>query len=200
MFFLGYTCCKLRKEPSGMNNREQHDQHTCSTLRCVVIDFQCFKNNSNEFIIKEVSIIDTTSGCLLIHNIARPPFSIRTLKQEKIREVNWLVINHHGIEWCDGNIDYDVLLCIIKSILATASTILVKGCEKTKFIQTLVPGCCSVLDLETLGCGSLKFLNDLYFNDALRCKHHKCITHVCSLTNTINMRRWYLDYNKKNEE
>lgn len=163
---------------------------------CVIMDIQCFKNNFNEFIIKEVTGIDMESGCLLFHHIAKPPFSHSLLSREKIKEINWLTNNHHGLEWEDGDIDYDTLFKIIKTNLTTTYTVLVKGCEKRQFIQTFVPEGCTVVDLDSVGCDSLKSLNNLYTDETLRCIHHRQVKHMCSLSNSLNMRRWFSSYSK----
>lgn len=167
---------------------------------CVVMDVQCFKNNFNEFIIKEVVAIDLQSKCLLFHHIVKPPFNRNRLTREKMREVNWLTHNHHGLGWDDGDVDYHTILEIIKNNLTTTSTVLVKGCEKRHFIQTIVPDWCSVIDVEPLGCGSLKFLNT---DDTLRCNNHKCTNNVCALSNSFNIRKWFMYHtckeNKNNE-
>lgn len=162
----------------------------------IVLDIQCFKNNQNSFIIKEITAINLESGTLLFHHIVCPPYERRLLSPDKLRECYWLTQNFHGLEWHSGDIPYDVILEKIRDLFNITSsfplTVLVKGCEKREFIKSLVPEYCNVVDMETLGCQSLDSLSNLFTNDTLRCTHHKYNTHRCSLSNTVNLRKWYL--------
>lgn len=169
----------------------------------IVLDIQGFKNNLNSFIIKEITAINLDSGTLLFHHIVCPPYDRRILSPDKLRECYWLTKHFHGLEWHSGDIPYDVILEKIRDIFnentnsTTTSTnlpltVLVKGLEKKEYIKSLVPEYCSVIDLDSLGCQSLDSLNNLFTNDTLRCANHKNDTHRCSLSNTVNLRKWYL--------
>lgn len=107
------------------------------TDHSVVLDIQCFKDNNNEYIVKEASVIEVSSGTLLLHHIARPPFDRDSLSEEKLRESYWLVKHCHGLEWDQGDIPYHVLIEKLRTCLTAHSTIFVKGCEKKALWKTI---------------------------------------------------------------
>lgn len=160
----------------------------------IVLDIQCFKSNLNAYIIKEITAINLTSGIILFHHIVCPPYDHKLLSQEKLRESYWLTKYFHGLEWCSGDVPYDVILEKIRDLFSNKkpSTVLVKGGEKAEFIKSVIPDYCKVIDLDSLGCQSLESLSNLFTIDTLRCNHHKSVNHRCSLSNTVNLRRWYL--------
>lgn len=170
----------------------------------IVLDIQCFKSNLNSYIIKEITAISLESGIILFHHIVCPPYDRKLLSQDKLRESYWLTKYFHGLEWYYGDVPYDVILEKIRDLFSsnsssteqstttTTAAVLVKGCEKTEFIKSIVPDCCKVIDLDSLGCQSLESLSNLFTTDTLRCSHHKSANHRCSLSNTVNLRKWYL--------
>lgn len=158
----------------------------------IVLDFQCFKSNLNNFIIKEISAISVESGILRFHHIVCPPYNQKLLSPEKLRECYWLTKHYHGLEWNNGDVPYDIVLEKITDLSTDPITLLVKGHEKMKFIKSIVPDYFTVLDMDLLGCQSLDTLNSLFTNDTLRCAHHKNTSTRCSLSNAVNLRKWYL--------
>lgn len=162
----------------------------------IILDIQCFKDNSDNLIIKEVTAIELESATLLFHHIVCPPFERKQLSSEKLRESYWTIKHCHGIEWNQGDIAYTVMMKKLEYLFSSCLRVYVKGIEKRQFIKTLCPDYCLVIDLESLGCESLECLNILYANNSLRCKYHTSSNHRCSLTNALNLRRWYMS-NKK---
>ncbi len=174
--------------------------HTYNSLkmdhRSIILDIQCFKDNSNSFIIKEVSVIELDSGTLLFHHIVCPPYERKQLSSDRLRESYWATKHYHGLEWNKGDIEYNILMSKLEYVFSSCLTIYVKGTEKREFIKKLCPDYCRVFDLESFGCGSLESLTIMYKNESLRCKYHTSSDHKCALCNTINLRKWYLS-NKK---
>jgi len=158
----------------------------------VVLDIQCFKDNDNGFIIKEISAVVVDTGVLLFHHIVCPPYDRRLLSADKLRENNWLTKHFHGLEWHQGDISYVDLLQKLKITLALTSLVFVKGKEKADFIATILPQHFIVIDLESLHCQSLSTLNTLFLQDTMKCCNHKASDHKCALTNSLNLRKWYL--------
>ena len=142
-----------------------------------ILDIHCFKNSYNNFIIKEAVAIDVDSGCLLFHHIVKPPYAQRVLPKDKRREANWLTNNFHGLKWQDGDLPFNDIYDKIKNCFSSATTVFVKGEEKKEFIRTLVPSHCTVVDLQLLGCPSIKVLNNMLGNDTLRCRYHITLSH-----------------------
>lgn len=165
----------------------------------IVLDIQCFKSNFNSFIIKEITALHLESGTILFHHIVQPPYNRDLLSPAKLRESNWLTTYFHGLDWNIGDISYSAVLEKLREscYVNPNTTILLKGSEKRLFIQSLIREECLVLDLETVGCPSLDSLNSMYTSSTLRCNYHKYVNHRCSLSNAINLRRWYL-LNQKN--
>jgi hypothetical protein len=158
----------------------------------VVLDIQCYKDNNNSFIIKEIAAIDVETGSLLLHHIVCPPYDRKLLTAEKLRESYWLEKYYHGLEWGQGDIVYQVLLNKVKLLFTSVSHVFVKGEEKASFIKSILPRQCTVIDLECLHCQSLDVLNSLFTKDTLRCSNHKAVDHKCALSNSLNLRKWYL--------
>lgn len=163
-------------------------------LKTVVLDIQCFKDNVNNFIVKEVACLDIDTGTLLFHHIVKPPYERKLLLPEKVRECSWLTNNFHGLDWHDGDILYTDALDAIKRVLRNSLTVYVKCDQKMKFINSLISEYCDVVNLEVRGCPSLKLLNILYKSDTLRCNNHKYTDHTCSLSNVVNLRKWYTQH------
>lgn len=164
-------------------------------ISSVTLDMQCFKDNVNCFIITEVSAVDIKTGTILFHHVVSPPYNCSLLSPEKQREASWLTDNFHGLDWYAGDISYTDAIDKIRNILNSPTTILMKGCEKMKYVNSLVAGYCKIIDISTMGCPSLDMLDRIYNSDSVRCNHHKYSHHRCSLSNAINLRKWYLQHN-----
>lgn len=168
------------------------------TSSSVVIDIQCFKDNDNEFIIKEATVMDLMTGSLLLHNIALPPYDRSVLSDDRLRESYWASKHCHGLEWEQGDIPYHVLMDRLRACLSQRKVIYVKGLEKKRFIKNhllsnlLLPRP-SVIDIAVYGCQSLTTIGTLLSADTIRCGQHKN-SHKdrCSLAHTGVMRSWLL--------
>jgi hypothetical protein len=158
----------------------------------VILDIQCFKDNNNCFIIKEIAAVNVKSGALLFHHIVSSPYPRMLLSAEKMRESYWLTKHYHGLEWSDGDILYQLMLEKLKTIFTSVSSVFVKGREKSDYLKTILPEECNVIDLETLHCQSLDVITNLFEKETLRCNSHSAIFHKCALSNVVNLRKWYL--------
>lgn len=163
-------------------------------IRChhgaVVMDMQCFKDSDNDFLVKEVCVVDVTTGTLLMHHIARPPFDRCLLFTDRLRENYWLTRHCHGLEWDQGDISYVALLDKLRSCLLHRPVIYVKGSQKRTFVTRHLitePAATVVQDMGDLGCGSL---NGPRTYQTLRCRHHKNPLNRCALHNCIILRGW----------
>lgn len=103
-------------------------------MKCVC-EFQAFYNNDNEFVIKELVVIDIQNrGYTHLHFL--PPFERTKLNGIKRRTATWLENHFHGLLWEEGNVKYN--LNTIRSVLNQYSTIYTKGAEKQKFLKSIV--------------------------------------------------------------
>lgn len=207
-------CCSGRNKcQSSMTTQAS------SVSNVVVIDLQCFKNNNNEFIVKEVCVLDVNTGKVLQHHVTQPPFDQeRFLNRAKQRENYWLTKHHHGLDWNSGDIAYHDMIDRLRDCLAQCSVIYVKGPEKKSFVMsTLLPASGvddvdtstsstlpfyispslpspTVIDMSDIGCASLTSIdnNSLLSACKIRCNHHKGVRHRCALSNCTLLRSWLL--------
>jgi len=174
-----------------------HRRNGPITLRdsSVVVDFQCFNDNANEFIIKEASVLDVTSGILLLHHIAKAPFDRDYLTDDKLRESYWQTKHCHGLDWDQGDILYHVLIDKLTCCLENRSIVYVKGLKKKQFVKDILLRDVSsvmVVDLGDIGCSSLATINNLLSINQTRCSHHKSAQNRCALGNVTLLRSWIL--------
>ena len=153
----------------------------------IVIDFQGFKDNNNEFIIKELAVRPLNRK-FAIHKIVLPPFEYETLDYEKRKEVQWLYLFYHGLQWDSGSEPYDTMLYELKELCYFCKKIYVKGEEKAHFLRALLQR--EVIELGALGCPSVKELSSEYL-----CVFHrekKNNNYVCALDNAYKLKTWIL--------
>jgi hypothetical protein len=164
-----------------------------SSSSSVIVDFQCFKDNNNDYLLKEVCVLEADSGTLLMHHIVKSPFDRDFLSEEKLRESHWLTKHCHGLEWDQGDIWYHMLEDKLRACLAKRSIVYVKGDQKKLYLQRhFIKDTCTtnVIDFNDIGCGSLLSINNLLSTTALRCRHHKSIHTRCALSNCVTLRGW----------
>lgn len=132
-----------------------------------VIEFQAFRNNDNTFIIKELVVLNLTTG-IVSYFIFKPPFPLRSLFSKQYRTNKWLTSFFHHISWEEGFVDYKELEKIIIHNCRKFKTIYTSGVEKTRFIQNFTSS-------SVISCNMVKY-ND--FNNRTSCcsvKHEKHI-------------------------
>lgn len=123
-----------------------------------ILDFQGFKNENNEFIIKELAVLSTDEQ-VSEHLLFRPPYSYHKLPEKVKAQVSWLEKCFHGLSWNSGLKDFDVLNDVLKDVFKLGGTVYVKGSEKYKFIHGLLSGIeIKVLDIEDFDCPGLPVL------------------------------------------
>lgn len=199
----------------GNRQQTRHLLSPKSTISTVVLDLQCFKNNRNEFIVKEACVMDIGSGTILLHHVAELSFDqYRFLSKEKQRENRWLTKYYHGLDWNIGDISYHELVDRLFECLAQCSVIYVKGTEKKTFVmKNLIPAPRGVdevdslltstksiyspplvIDMTDIGCGSILKINNsaLLSVSKVRCNQHKSARHWCALSNCTLLLNWLL--------
>lgn len=105
-----------------------------------VLDIQGFRRSSNIFVPKEVAILSLTDDKFEKLYLFDPPCKWnRLLEEEKI--VNrYLEYKFHGIPWKSGKEPHENLIGIFQSTLKHASIVYVKGFEKKKLVEAMLPG------------------------------------------------------------
>lgn len=103
-----------------------------------IVDFQGFKS-SNDFIFKEVAILTLEQESIPYFFFFQSPILWQDLSKQSISCIRWLEQNYHGIRYSSGDIPYNKLQETLESTLGNAVKIYVKGSEKKKCLQDLLP-------------------------------------------------------------
>lgn len=159
----------------------------------VVLDFQSFKDDNNEFVVKEATVIDVSTGTVLFHRLARPPYDRALLSEAKRQENRWLTKRYHGLEWNVGDTPYVETMEKLRTCLDGRCTVYVKGLEKKRFVENklITYSDTKVIDLSELGCGSLATVT-CSSPGTFRCARHGSADMRCALANCTYLRGWLL--------
>lgn len=154
----------------------------------IIIDFQAFKDNDNNFVVKECAIT-TTDYCFIHHWVIAPPYDFYKLSTQKRREATWLQLNGHGLKWCDGRIRYGEFIKELRHMCAKKSRVFSKGREKCEFLTGILG--VSVIAMDNYGIPSIKTLMQDTYIPLLRCFYHnKHKKNICALTNAYKLMLW----------
>lgn len=97
----------------------------------VFIDIQGFKIPQNRFMVKEFCIINEGD---VFHAVVKHNYSFRFLPSFYQRQAIWLTRCFHGLLYESGNITIDEVRAIVYPKIKD-KIIMVKGCEKAKWLQ-----------------------------------------------------------------
>ena len=163
----------------------------------LVVDLQGFTKPINEFALKELVALEVNnSNNTPIIILFEPPCDWNILPAEYKVTNSWLQRNHHGIPWSSGNSPYEAAGPIIRGILQWAQTIYVKGMEKKVWPSNLIGGTKEIVDLDSLGCPSLKNLRKSIHKDG-GCSNHRSLLLTpkwnCAIKNVKLLKKWYED-------
>lgn len=155
---------------------------------CYIVDVQGFKDDKNNFIIKELAL--AAEEFTLVFSI-KPPFPYSHLSDKERRLVSW-VEKKLGFSWSEGHIDYREFKRIIARYL-DQKKIFVKGLEKVKWIKELC-NTCFVTDIGDEGCPKLAVLYNTFL---IGKRNNYCLSHNehCALSNVICIKKWYYENN-----
>lgn len=159
----------------------------------IVIDFQAFKDNYNEFIVKECAVV-AIDGSFIEHWVVAPPYEFLVLKKDKRREAVWVKQNYHGLSWGDGGISYQAFQDELRQVCFEVSRVFVKGKEKAEFLKTLLKS--NIINLEEYNTPRLKKLMLNSYLPVLRCfRHCKHKKYICALSNADKLKMWVITNN-----
>jgi hypothetical protein len=128
-----------------------------------IIDFQGFKSSTNEFIVKELALISIDSQVYELY-LFKPPCDFMDLPRCLHKQIAWLERHHHGIFWSYGVREYKELGDVFANIQIKGN-VYVKGKEKQRFVISLLSNFeVKVINLEDLGCPSLKELKSSFYD------------------------------------
>lgn len=104
-----------------------------------IIEFQAFRGNGNEYIIKELVFLDLHSR-IFHYFLFKSPYSFSKLTKKNARTNLWLTRNYHFISWNEGFVDYKEMDKIFHHYCNQYETIYTTGEDKCKFIGIYKPG------------------------------------------------------------
>lgn len=97
---------------------------------CAVCEFHGFRDNNNDFIVKELALVSSSERTLIFFE---SPFDKSYLDSRTSRSVRWLEKNFHFISWEYGDVKYSEEVMI--ALCERYDTIFTKGFEKHRFLQ-----------------------------------------------------------------
>lgn len=153
-----------------------------------IVDLQGFKVPIDEFVPKEISIVEVGSDKKPLTLLLEPPTTWDALP-DKYKTMNgWLTRNFHGIPWDSGDVSHDAARVIICAILQHARTVYVKGLEKSLWLRRFTS--MEIDDMEDLGCPSMRKLPKI----SCGCPHHSYnAKYNCANENVICLKNWLKD-------
>ncbi|KAJ8915327.1 hypothetical protein NQ315_008211 [Exocentrus adspersus] len=148
----------------------------------LVLDVQGFKVEKNKFVAKELAAYDGERIC---HYIFKPPFPFDMLPRQHQNEANWLIKNHHHINWNIGFTPLHTFNSIVEDLTKKVDTIYIKGKEKADYIRQFTSK--PVFELEE---------QPRLQQCASKCFYHTQNVSMCALSNSKGMLLgnaiWYL--------
>jgi hypothetical protein len=159
-----------------------------------IVDVQGFQYGANNFICKEIAIINTING-KSDHAILKLPFDKTLFNHRTEKQWNWLTNNLHGLQW-DGNwycnINYENLLSFIENFINNDNNdndnkedivVAVKGAQKKEWLSTLLNR--EIIDLEEDDYPAFSNLKEIF--KSFHCQKHYFNNLSCSLENVYNL-------------
>jgi len=156
-------------------------------------DAQFLRNKNGKLIIKEFSIYFPgfrQDSCAVV--TFAPPYEKEQLPHSVITQNEFVTSNFHGLEWNDGECGYKYVSDILNKATQDFSAIYVKGTEKTKVLQSLLPDL-KVVNIEELGCPSFKKL-PLFDAPCQNEIHTKFPQYCCAVKNAKCLSIWLQFY------
>lgn len=99
-----------------------------------VIEFQAFRGNKGEYIIKELVILDLLT-CVVYPFLFEPPFSFSKLNAKSKKTNKWMIKNFHNIKWYEGFTSYTNLERVLYHFCNKFTKVYTRGQEKRNWIQ-----------------------------------------------------------------
>ena len=151
----------------------------------VVVDFQAFRNSSNEYIIKEIAFLHAKEKQPLVYLI-KPPFHWEELSPKTRATNNWLSRNYTHLSWASGDIDYNYLEKIINLHFDYDDLLYIQGSEKAKWMSRYARNIIEIAN----DTPSMKKL----FNYKIDCNNHiNNNNENCALRNVILLEKYLFD-------
>jgi hypothetical protein len=174
-------------------------------VRPMVVEIQCFYDNNNEFVVKELAVVDVLLKHYFVAHFKPPLWNL--ISSKAIRSAKWLTKHLHGLKWEDGILPYSNelirLMCLAYVANDPAEQIRVliytKGLEKKRFLHTLLNGIVQdVIDLNSLDGSGRAYPNSYctpHSNAVCPISEHKDNSlYSCSLKTALKNSEWLLEH------
>ncbi|XP_077275280.1 uncharacterized protein LOC143904455 [Temnothorax americanus] len=160
-----------------------------------------------KFVVKEAAVLK--NGAVLAHYIFTCPMPWNLLTKSDKSCASWLIRNHHGLRWEDGNVPYSKVKRLITSAVLgeekddndddddddddddkMPTLVYVKGCQKREWLVDLLENKARNLNIETLDADyeDIESLNILDATNTMRCGKH---VKNCALQNVLKIFNWW---------
>lgn len=158
-----------------------------------IVDFQAFKDLTNRFIIKELTIL-SENGCLSKTFMFKPPIPFNRLPQKLQKQTRWLEQFYHGIRWSSGDTSYGDIVKIFSDLILKGDIFVTDIKKKQCLEEILLPFFedIKIFNLQDFGCPGLKFLKRRQLNRQMygKCPFpHKSVN--CSTLNACLLLQWW---------
>lgn len=147
-------------------------------MKILIVDVQGFQISDTTFSPKELAVYD---GKASSHYVFRAPFHFYTLPSHLQQQANWLMNNHHCINWNEGFTPVFLFPKILQRIFRDADLVYVKGREKAKFIRSYTNK--HVIEIEEQPALS---------PSRPSCMHHSKSPSYCALSNVYSLYKLYV--------
>lgn len=144
----------------------------------VIVDVQGFKISPKTFSPKELATYD---GKLISHYIFRAPFRFQDLPHDLQKQANWLMNNHHCIDWNEGFTPVFQFRHILERAIQDADVVYVKGGEKASYLRKYSSK--PIIEIEEQPALS---------RSPPACMHHLCSPCYCALSNVYHLYHTYV--------
>ena len=99
-----------------------------------VIEVQSYRGNNNEYIVKELAILDLSTD-VVNYFLFKPPFPLEYLDSKSLKTYNWLFNYFHHIPWHEGFTPYGELKNILNHYCSQYELIYTTGLEKANWLK-----------------------------------------------------------------
>lgn len=147
----------------------------------IFIDLQGFKHNVNNFVLKEICIINNTK---IFHSFVKSPYKWNELEEKYKRQAIWLKRNHHGFSWNDGYMNLSYVKNQIYMLSQEEMIIYVKGEEKVTWLKSICPSINNIINIEKLDLSLHSYKLDIRDH----CNFHNPFLH-CAYQNAMSMKK-----------
>lgn len=123
----------------------------------IIVDIQAMRDKDHGFLPKEVCVV-ALDHPFMAHWIVAPPYSFSDLPPSTRSENKYLTLNHHGLEWYEGDVNCRQLHANLREIAKHSRNIWTRGREKANLLCQIMTREINDLEHAQWGCPSFNYL------------------------------------------